>query len=144
MTSIKKAVAALALGAAAALAQTLGFHFYGPASRFVTPWNGTTGHSAVFCFDNPNNSGVNGQVFNLLGGQVATFISGSPGTDIPSGASLPPGAKAACSQSGVLPNSMKFASWDGTTNGSFAHSGLYIYRIQAEGGTYTGSLVVVR
>lgn len=144
MTSMKRTGAVLALCAATAWAQTLGFHFYGPVSRFVTPWNGTTGHSAVFCFDNPNDSGVSGQIFDLLGGRVATFISASPGTDIPSGISLGPGAKAACSQTGVLPNSMKYAAWDGTANGSFAHSGIYIYRVQAEGGTYTGSLVVVR
>lgn len=136
MTSIKTA-AVVALCTAAAAAQTLGFHFYGPVSRFVTPWNGTTGHSAVFCFDNPNNSGVSGQIFSLLGSQVATFITASPGMAVA-------GPKPACTQAPSIPGSLRFASWDGITNGGFAHGGVYIYRVQAEGGTYTGSLVVVR
>lgn len=135
MTSIKKAGAALALCAVAALAQNLGFHFYGPVGRFVTPPNGaSTGHPAVFCFDNPNGSGVSGQIFTLLGRNVATLGSPQP----------LPASQPACTQTGVLPNSMQFLLWNGESNGSFVHSGIYLYRIQAEGGNYTGSLVVVR
>lgn len=134
MTFMKYA-AALALCAAGVSAQTLGFHFYGPVGRFVTPPNGSsTGHPAVFCFDNPNGSGVSGQIFSLLGRNVATL--GSPQTL--------PASQPACTQTGVLPNSMQFLLWNGESNGAFVHSGIYIYRIQAEGGNYTGTLMAVR
>jgi hypothetical protein len=141
MTLMKKAAAALAgLGLAAfALAQNgQGFHFYGPVARFVTAQSSNGGgHPAVFCFDNPALSGVTGQIFNLVGRQVDTFIS-------PNDAPRIVGVGSACTQSPSLPNSLQYAVWDGTSNGSFVHSGIYIYRVAAEGGSYTGTLVVVR
>ncbi len=145
-------LAAMLAGLAAA--QNLGFHFYGVTSRYVTPHNGVQGHSAVFCFDNPNHSGVTGQVYTLFGSQVVTFISGQDGTQVAgSGCSSSnvgacTYAGAACNyvfvSSGTIPGSLEYSSWDGTANGSFVHSGLYLYRVRAEGGTYTGTLMVVK
>jgi hypothetical protein len=141
MTSIKKTAAALAIGAAAvaAWAQSPGFHFFGVYSRFVTPSGAGNGHPAVFCFDNPAYSGVTVDIFNLVGRQVATLPA-------PQQVPLPtPNPNHACSQTSAIPSiPVQYAIWDGTSNGSFVHSGIYIYRVKAEGGTYTGSIVVVK
>ena len=144
MTRIKTTAAMLVLLGAAALAQNLGFHFYGPVSRYVTPSTPTSGHAAVFCFDNPANSGVTGAIFNLVGRQVATFISATAGSVVDNLPTSTLSVQRACNQAEALPGSLQFAVWDGTANGTFVHSGLYIYRVQAEGGTYTGTLVVVK
>jgi len=146
MTLMKKAAAGLAvLGLAAlALAQSSSFHFYGTASRFVTPSTSATGHAAVFCFDNPQGSGVTGEIFNLVGRQVATFISGAQGQVVDQQPASTPTIQRACNQQEALPGSLQFAVWDGTSNGAFVHSGLYVYRVQAEEKTYTGTLVVVK
>jgi hypothetical protein len=147
MTSIKKTAAALAaLGIAAfALAQSgQGFHFYGPVSRYVTPSTQNSGHAAVFCFDNPQNSGVTGQIFNLVGRQVDTFISSSPGSVVDNLPSNTPTVTRACNQTEDFAGSLQFAVWDGTSNGTFVHSGIYVYRVEAEEKTYTGTLVVVK
>jgi hypothetical protein len=126
------AVAFAALAAAAYAQSGLGFTWFGPASRVITPTspNGTN-MIAFFCFDNPASSGVSGQIYNLIGRQVATMGSAQPAI-----------AGTVCSKPGAF--NPEFMPWDGTNNGAVVHSGIYIYRIQAEGKSYTGTLVVVR
>ena len=61
--------------AVAAFAQGAAFRFFGPLSRVITP-NGDVSKNngtAIFCFDNPADSGVSGSVFSLLGSAVATM-----------------------------------------------------------------------
>jgi Tfp pilus assembly protein PilX len=126
------AVAAAVLAASAYAQSNLTFTWYGPAARVITPTspNGTN-TTALFCFDNPASSAVNGQIYNLVGRQVTTL--GSPVSAV---------AGSLCSKAGEF--NPQYLPWDGTNNGAVVHSGIYIYRIQAEGKNYTGTIVVVR
>jgi hypothetical protein len=134
MTMFKKMLlaAAVTLGAwTLLLAQSAGFHFRGPLSRVITPNGDHINDVAIFCVDNPGRSGVEGRIFTLLGTDVATL---GPSADA-AGTGCPPPF------SGI---GGEFLSWDGRSNGSVVHSGVYVYQIRAEGLTFTGSLVVVR
>lgn len=120
--------------AVAAFAQGAQFRFFGPLSRIITP-NGDSSKpngTAIFCFDNPSQSGVNGNIFTLLGSAVATM---GPVTANPAGSICP---------AGTLAGSGEFVSWDGRSNGTTVHSGIYVYRITAEEKSYTGTIIVVR
>lgn len=129
----KTMLAALAAGLTAFLgvstihAQSGGFRFFGPLSRVVTP-NGDNINDRVFvCFDNFSDSGVSGRIYTLLGADVATM----------SWVRAPlPGCAG-----GTLP---QYAVWDGRTTEGTARSGIYVYRIEAEGKTYAGTFLVVR
>lgn len=114
-------------GAASLRAQQGGFRFFGPLSRVLTP-NGDGINDRLFvCYDNFSDSGVSGRVYTLLGAEVASM------THVRS--VLP----------GCAPGTLtQHAVWDGTANGSRVRSGLYVYRIEAEGKTYAGTLLVVR
>lgn len=116
------------LGAARIHAQSGGFRFFGPLSRVITPNGDMVNDRIFFCFDNFSDSGVTGRVYTLLGAEVASMggKTSSAGTSCPGGA---------------LP---QLVSWDGTANGTRVRSGLYVYRIEAEGKTYAGTFLVVR
>ena len=118
------------LFAVAALAQGASFRFFGPLSRVITP-NGDANKNngtAFFCFDNPADSGVAGNIFSLLGSAVASL---GPVTDA-SASSCPAGFKP------------QYLTWDGRSNGATVRSGIYVYRITAEQKSYTGTVIVVR
>ena len=122
-----------ALLAVAAFAQSASFRFFGPLSRVITP-NGDASKNngtAIFCFDNPADSGVSGNIFSLLGSAVATL---GPATTNPAGSGCPIG----------LLGPGGYLSWDGRSNGSVVRSGIYVYRITAEQKSYTGTILVVR
>lgn len=124
-------------GLAILSAQTSGgFRFRGLLSRVIVPKNAGLNNLAFFCFDNPSDSGVSIKIFSLTGAQVA---SPQAGGGMPSAGSLCPQ-----DSNNFVPNSARYATWDGTSNGSIVHSGVYVYQVQAEGLTYTGTLVVVR
>jgi hypothetical protein len=133
-TTIAAALIAMLL-AVAVFAQSASFRFFGPLSRVITP-NGSSSKNngtAFFCFDNPADSGVSGNIFTLLGSAVATL--GPVNTNSPmSGASC---------QAGVL-NTGQNLTWDGRSNGTVVRSGIYVYRITAEQKSYTGTIIVVR
>src|ERR1035437_3102888 len=77
--------------AVAAFAQSESFRFFGPLSRVITP-NGDASKNngtAIFCFDNPADSGVSGSIFSLLGSAVATM---GPETKNPVGSGCPLGS----------------------------------------------------
>ena len=130
----KKLLAALAaalfavVGTTRLLAQNGAFQFFGPLARVITPNGDGKNDVAFFCFDNFSDSGVSGKIYSLLGSEVAvtTQKTSSAGT--------------AC-QTGTLPQMVK---WDGTANGSRVRSGIYVYRIEAEGRVFAGTLLVVR
>ena len=72
--TVAAVTAIVTLLAVAAFAQSGTFRFFGPLSRIITP-NGDLNKNngtAIFCFDNPADSGVAGNVFSLLGSAVAT------------------------------------------------------------------------
>jgi len=72
----------------------------------------------VFTFDNPNGSGVSVKIYDLRGREVVS--------------SLPPGP---------VSNSL---IWDGTAGGRALSGGVYIYTIQSEGQTFSGTLVIIK
>ena len=125
----KTLIAACAsLLAAAALAQSSSFSFAGPISRIITP-NGDLNNDISFIrFCNPGDSGVAGKIYTLLGGEVATMgprVQGLDGCAAPSSFS-------------------QYLTWDGRSNGALVRSGIYVYRVQAEGRIYSGTILVVR
>ena len=135
-TMVAAVLAIVMLLAVAAFAQSASFRFFGPLSRVITP-NGDSSKNngtAFFCFDNPQGSGVTGNIFSLLGSAVATMgpVNVNSGT---SGVSCPAGALAGSAQN---------ITWDGRSNGTVVRSGIYVYRITAEERSYTGTLIVVR
>lgn len=129
----KRLLAAAILGAAAfAAAQTGGgFRFDGPLSRVISPNGDAINDVAVFCFDNPSDSGVSAVVYTLLGTRVADLgpRQASGGNSCPASTSLVP--------------KRQHVDWDPRAAGQVS-SGVFVYRIQAEGQTYTGTLLVVR
>jgi hypothetical protein len=129
------AILGVALLAVGVFAQSgAGFRFFGPLSRIVTPNGDNRNDLAVFCFDNPADSDASGKIYSLLGTEVASIgPRGAAATGMPG-----------CNQTGALPNSVQFASWDGRSNGAAVRSGIYVYRLSAELKVYSGTLIVVR
>jgi hypothetical protein len=115
-------------GAARIQAQGGAFRFFGPLSRVITPNGDGINDRFFLCFDNFSDSGVSGRIYTLLGAEVASM---GPRTS---------SLLTAC-QGGVIPQLM---SWDGRTTEGTVRSGIYVYRIEAEGKTYAGTLLVVR
>ncbi|MFI5363340.1 MAG: gliding motility-associated C-terminal domain-containing protein [Elusimicrobiota bacterium] len=100
--------------------RTGGFSFNvgGVSNRFITPNGDRRNDNVVFTFDNPNNSNVSAKIFDLRGRVVA--------------GSLP---------RGPVSNSL---IWDGTSAGRAVPGGVYIYQIQAEGQSFSGTLVIIK
>lgn len=120
--------ALLTLGGLSRLAaQSSAFRYFGPLGRVITPNGDQKNDMIFFCFDNFADSGVVGRVFTLLGSEVASMtqvrtpLPGCPGGNLP-----------------------QYMTWDGRTSEGTVSSGMYVYRIEAEGKTYTGTLLVVR
>lgn len=110
-------------------AQTGGFRWFGPLGRVITPNGDQKNDLAFFCFDNFSDSGVSGKIYTVLGSEVAsmTHVRAALAGCAPSGGTLP-----------------QYASWDGTAQGVRVRSGVYVYRVEAEGKSYAGTLLVVR
>lgn len=125
------AVLALGLLAVGAFAQTGSLRFFGPLSRIVTPNGDGLNDLAIFCFDNPADSDITGKVYTLLGTEVATMSS-----------RLTPAVNGCSSGAGVF--KAQSMTWDGLSNGSSVHSGVYVYRITSELKVYSGTLIVLR
>ena len=117
----------------AAMSQSSGFRWFGPLTRILTPNGDGNNDVAFICFDNPSDSDVSGKIYSLLGSEIASFgprqMTVSHVPQCPDGATASPG---------------QYLTWDGRTNGTYVHSGIYLYRISAEGKVYSGTLVVVR
>lgn len=120
------------LGFSLAQAQGGGFRFRGLLNRLVTPNGDTFNDRAIFCLDNPSASGVEAKIYSLFGSEVASLGA-------PSAASA-----TSCPQDSVVSQGPQYVTWDGRSQGSVVHSGIYVYRIKSEGMTYSGTLVVVR
>ncbi|HXT01979.1 MAG TPA: gliding motility-associated C-terminal domain-containing protein [Elusimicrobiota bacterium] len=100
--------------------RTGGFAFNqaGVSNRFVTPNGDHKNDNVVFTFDNPQDSAVTAKILDMRGRVVASNLPAGP------------------LNSSVM--------WDGTSNGHPVPGGVYIYQIQSEGKTFTGTLVVVK
>lgn len=73
---------------------------------------------ATFVFENPQDSGVQGKIFDIGGGFVANMTPGG------------------------LPDTLR---WDGKdSSGKVVSAGIYLYQIKAEGKNLTGTVVVAR
>ena len=108
-------------------AQSGAFRYFGPLGRVITPNGDQKNDKVFFCFDNFADSGVVGRVFTLLGSEVASMTQvRTPLPGCPSG------------------NLPQYMTWDGRTSEGAVSGGMYVYRIEAEGKTYTGTLLVVR
>ena len=94
------------------------FNAAGLTNRFITPNGDQKNDNVVFIFDNPANSPVSGEIFDVRGRRMVS--------------SLP---------IGPVPNSL---IWDGTAGGKPVPSGTYIYQLSAVGKTYTGTVFVIK
>lgn len=126
LTKIGAALAALVGALVLLAAQTSGgFRWDGPLGRVITPNGDGRNDTAIFCFDNFADSDVSGKIYTLMGSEVASLtrvrsqLAGCP--------------------AGNLPQHM---IWDPRSSGT--RTGVYVYRLTAEGVAFTGTLVVVR
>lgn len=103
------------------------FTFLGALTHVVTPNGDALNDVALFCFDNPRSSDVSGTVYDLRGNKVAGLNFDSSPANCP----------------GVIPTGGKM-SWDAKVAGRAVSGGVYIYQIQSEGTTITGTVLVVR
>ena len=94
------------------------FNMAGVSNRLLSPNGDGKNDNVVFTFDNPQDSAVTCKIFDLRGRVVASNLPMGP-------------------QSNTL-------VWNGMSGGRSVPGGVYIYQIQAEGQTYTGTLVVIK
>lgn len=104
------------------------FTFLGALSNVVTPNGDNLNDRAILCFDNPRSSEVSGTIFDLRGNKV-------------SGMTLDTTVLGVCP--GASANGGKLV-WDARSGGQKVASGIYIYQVQSEGTTITGTVMVVR
>jgi hypothetical protein len=135
IVTLAAALLGVALLAVGVFAQSAGFRWFGPMSRIVTPNGDGKNDVAFLCFDNPADSDVSGKIYSLLGSEVASF---GP-RQIVQG---PPYVPACGAPATAAP--AQYLTWDGRSNGSVVHSGIYVYRVTAEQKVYSGTLIVVR
>ncbi len=100
--------------------RTSGFSFNvaGLSNRFLTPNGDGKNDNVVFTYDNPRDSAVVGRIFDLRGRMVVSSLPAGP-----------------------VSNSLM---WDGTAGGRPVPGGVYVYQIQAEGQTFSGTVVVIK
>jgi hypothetical protein len=106
------------------VARTAGANFdlSGLTNKAITPNNPNGLNSKVtFIYDNPQDSAVSGKIFDIRGTAVSDMTAGP-----------------------VMSGSSGSLQWDGRSNGRVVPGGIYIYQIQAEGKTWTGTVVVIR
>ena len=140
MIALTAAVLAIvALLAVGVFAQSAPFRFLGPLSRVLTPNGDGKNDMAIFCFDNPSDSDISGNIYSLLGSVVATM-----GPRMASSVSGPGAGCISTYGPGALGSSSQTMTWDGRSNGSAVAGGIYVYRITAELKSYTGTLIVVK
>jgi len=140
MIAMGAAVAALLgstieTGRVHAQATTGGFEFMTALNRFITPNGDGINDSAMLCFNNPKDSGVRGEIFDLRGNKVADMEQIRNADDQ---------VNFFCPSAGPAPNDGQAVRWDGKMMGRPATSGIYVYLIQAEDTAYTGTILVVR
>lgn len=97
---------------------TFAFNLAGLSNHFVTPNGDGKNDNVVFTFDNPHDAVIRGRILDLRGRVVV--------------ADLPPGP---------AQNSLQ---WDGTAGGRGVPGGVYIYKLDGEGQSFTGTIVILK
>ncbi len=88
------------------------------SGRVVTPNGDGLNDLIIFTYDpGPRNISARGRIYDMTGAFVADMVPG------------------------LVPNTVV---WDGKMNGRSASSGVYVYKIEGDGKTYTGTVVVAR
>lgn len=88
------------------------------SNRFITPNNDGKNDSVTFTFGtNSLSAELSGKIFDMHFGFVADLVPG------------------------INTDTLK---WDAKSNGSVVKSGVYMYRLEAEGQSWTGTVVVIR
>ncbi|MBI4347816.1 MAG: fibronectin type III domain-containing protein [Elusimicrobia bacterium] len=93
------------------------FDLSGISNKAITPNGDGRNDQVIFTFDNPRDSLISGEVFDVNGARIAAMTPGPLG------------------------NTLK---WDGTANGRAVPSGVYVYQIRGEAKTFNGTVVVIR
>ncbi len=94
------------------------FNLAGVSNRFATPNGDGKNDSVVFTFDNPNDAIVRGRILDMRGRVIVANLTPGP-----------------------TQNSMQ---WDGTAGGRGVPGGIYIYQLEGEGQSFSGTLVVLK
>lgn len=88
------------------------------SGRVITPNGDGLNDTIIFTYDpGPRNAQVRGRIYDINGSFVADMTPG------------------------LVPNTV---TWDGKMNGRAATSGVYVYKIEGDGKTFTGTVVVAR
>lgn len=88
------------------------------SGRVITPNGDGINDFVIFTYDpGPRNASVRGRIYDMTGAFVADM------------------------EPGLVPNTVV---WNGKMNGRAAASGVYVYKIEGDGKTYTGTVVVAR
>lgn len=117
-----------------------GFRFRGFLVRVISPNRDQNNDVGILCYENPKSSAVSGKIFDLRGQEVAAMLriqdpnSTNPTVAQCRGKFPPPG----------ILSSPEALTWDGRSGGSAVAGGVYIYQIQSEDLTVTGTVLVVR
>jgi gliding motility-associated-like protein len=88
------------------------------SNKAITPNGDGKNDFVVFRLNNPQDSSVKGEIFDIRGRKVADMAVGTQ-----------------------IANSLV---WDGKANGRVVPRGVYIYQIQAEGAAFNGTVIVIR
>lgn len=99
-------------------AEAFRFDSAGVSNRMLSPNGDGKNDDVVFVYDNPRDAAVRVRIMDMRGRVVAQ--------DLPQG---------------PMANSLV---WNARANGVLVPSGIYIYQIEAEGKSFTGTLVIVR
>jgi gliding motility-associated-like protein len=89
----------------------------GLTNRLITPNGDGKNDTMVFIFDNPQDAGVKGRIYDMHGALVARMTDGP------------------------VSNSLM---WDGKAGGQVVPGGVYIYQIESQGNVYNGTVAVIR
>ncbi len=83
---------------------------------------------------------MRGVIYDIRGREFSGMVHlpnpGGDATIVACAGSFPPGS--------AVPNSTEALTWDGKSAGSPVSAGVYIYQIESEDVTVTGTVVVVR
>lgn len=105
---------------AALPARPQGFSFdaSGLSNRLITPNGDGRNDGFVISFSNPADSAISGRIYDLRGAFVADMTAGPvPGTTL---------------------------AWNGRSGGAAVRSGIYVYVLEGEGKSFSGTVVVIR